>query len=64
MSKENILDTVSVLSKLAINTSLSLVLTTAKMASITNKSIGAAIDTYIKLVEEEIKPVKEKVNVE
>jgi hypothetical protein len=64
MSKESILDTVSILSKLAINTSLSLVLTTAKMASITNKSIGAAIDTYIKLVEEEIKPIKEKVSIE
>lgn len=64
MSKESILDTVSILSKLAINTRLSLVLTTAKMASITNKSIGAAIDMYIKLVEEETKPSKEKVSVE
>lgn len=64
MSRENILDTVGILSKLAINTSLSLVLTTAKMASITNKSIGAAIDTCIKLVEDEMKPVKEKVSVE
>ncbi|RMF31393.1 MAG: hypothetical protein D6752_02260 [Candidatus Nitrosothermus koennekii] len=64
MSKESILDTVGILSKVAINTGLSLTLTTAKMASITNKSIGAAIDTYIKLLEEEMKPVKEKVSIE
>lgn len=64
MSKESILDTVGILSKVAINTGLSLTLTAAKMASITNKSIGAAIDTYIKLLEEEMKPVKEKVSIE
>lgn len=64
MNKENILDVIDVVSKLAINTSLSAVLTTAKIASIINKSIGAAIDTYIKLLEEEMKPVKEKVSIE
>ncbi len=61
MSKE--IDIVNIL-RSSINIGLFLLLINAKMANIINRSIGNAIDTYIKLLEEEIKPVKEKVSVE
>ncbi len=63
MSRESVLDTIGILSRLAIDTSLSVLLTTAKIVSIANKSIGASIDTFIKLMEEEVK-TREKVKVE
>lgn len=62
--RASMIDSIGLLSRFALDTSLSLLLTSAKFASITNKAIGAAIDTYIRLLEEEMKPVKEKVSVE
>ncbi len=61
MSKEN--EIINIVRNF-VNTGLFLLLINAKMASMINKSIGNAIDTYIKLLEEELKPVKEKVSIE
>jgi hypothetical protein len=61
MSKENEIINIA---RNFVNMGLFLLLINAKMISMINKSIGSAIDTYIKLLEEELKPVKEKVSVE
>ncbi len=61
MSKEN--EIINIVRNF-VNTGLFLLLINAKMASMINKSIGSAIDMYIKLLEEELKPVKEKVSIE
>lgn len=50
--------------RLAIDTTLPLILLSIKILNATNKALGAALDTYIKILEDEMKSTKEKVKIE
>ena len=53
------------LSQIAFDSSLALLLSLARVAQIANKSVEAGIDKYIELMEKEMKPAaKERVKVE
>lgn len=52
------------MSQIAFDSSLALLLSLARVAKIVNKSVEVGIDRYIELMESEMKTTKERVKVE